>query len=66
MMLNGLGVENKVMKKSYPAYEIEQAFRKVREAVAFGSSVDFANGSNFTIREVEQMEKKNDTERIFN
>jgi hypothetical protein len=43
------------MKRTFSAHQITQAFRQVREIVAFEHGVDTANGENFSIRDVELM-----------
>ena len=43
------------MKRAFSAHQITQAFRQVREMVAFEHGVDTANGENFSIRDVELM-----------
>jgi hypothetical protein len=40
-------------KQSFTAYEITQAFRVLRELEASQNGVDYANGDNYTIREIE-------------
>ena len=43
------------MKRTFSAHQITQAFRQVREMVAFQHGIDTANGENFSIRDVELM-----------
>lgn len=43
------------MRQAFSAYQITQAFRQVREMVAFEHGIDTANGENFSIRDVELM-----------
>lgn len=40
-------------KRTFTAYEITQAFRVLREFEASQNGVDYANGDNYTIREIE-------------
>lgn len=41
-------------QKTFTPYEIQQAFRKLRESLALDLGVDYANGDNFRIREIEE------------
>ncbi len=41
------------MKRTFSAYEITQAFRILRELTASENGIDYANGNNFSVREIE-------------
>ncbi len=41
------------MKRTFSAYEITQAFRILREFESSQNGIDYANGDNYTIREIE-------------
>ncbi len=40
-------------KRTFTAYEITQAFRLVRESIAVEYDLNYANGENFSVREIE-------------
>lgn len=40
-------------KRTFTAYEITQAFRLVRESIAIEYDPNYANGENFSVRDIE-------------
>lgn len=40
-------------KRTFTAYEITQAFRLVRESIAVEYDPSYANGENFSVRDIE-------------
>ena len=40
-------------KRTFTAYEITQAFRLVRESIAVEYDLNYANGENFSVRDIE-------------
>lgn len=40
-------------QKTFTPYQIQQAFRILRESLAIDNGIDWANGRNFSVREIE-------------